>query len=82
MNQWVCLWWQVASGNFTPYVIDNLVDSISNENIDRLCHCIEQQTNDYICLNDPDQPVAFDLLAGRLTASFEKLLPEKSSFEW
>ena len=82
VNQWVCLWWQVASGNFTPYVIDNLVDSISNENIDRLCHCIEQQTNDYICLNDPDQPVAFDLLAGRLTASFEKLLPEKSSFEW
>ena len=81
VNQWVCLWWQVASGNFTPYVIDNWVDSISNESIDRLCHCIEQQSNDYICLNDPDQPVDFDRLAGRLTASFETLLPQKSSFE-
>lgn len=81
VNQWVCLWWQVASGNFIPYVIDNLVDSISEGSIDRLCSCITHQDHDYICLNDPDQPVDFNLLANQLKAAFETLLPEKSSFE-
>ena len=81
VNQWVCLWWQVASGNFTPYVIDNLVENISAENIDLLCHCIQQQTHDYICLNDPDGVIDFDMLSTRIQESFTKILPEKSSFE-
>ncbi len=81
VNQWVCLWWQVASGYFLPCVIDNLVDSISEASIDRLCSCIEHQEHDYICLNDPEQPVDMALLSERLKAAFEKLLPEKSSFE-
>lgn len=81
VNQWVCLWWQVAGGNFAPYVIDNLVDSISEEKIDMLCACIEGQEHDYICLNDPEQPVDMEPLAARLKASFEALLPETCSFE-
>lgn len=81
VNQWVCLWWQVASGNFSPCVIDNLVDSICENRIDKLCHCITQQAHDYICLNDPEQPVNFELLSAQLKSAFETLLPEKSSFE-
>ena len=81
VNQWVCLWWQVASGNFNPCVIDNLVEGISEETIDGLCRCIEQQEHDYICLNDPEKPVDFELLADRLKASFETLLPDRSQFE-
>lgn len=81
VNQWLCLWWQVAGGNFSPCVIDNLVDSISEESIDTLCRTIEQQTHDYICLNDPDQAVDFETLSARLQGAFEKLLPHKSLFE-
>jgi len=81
VNQWVCLWWQIASGSFEPCVIDNLVDCISENSIDGLCSCIEQQRHDYICLNDPEQPVDFERLSERMKASFEKLLPDRSSFE-
>ena len=81
VNQWVCLWWQVASGNFSPYVIDNLVESISEESIERLCGCIETQGHDYICLNDPEQDVDVESLAERLRASFEKVLPGRCQFE-
>jgi hypothetical protein len=62
-------------------VIDNLVDSISEESIERLCRCIENREHDYICLNDPDHSVNTEILAGQLKQSFEELLPDKSSFE-
>ena len=81
VNQWVCLWWQIAGGRFTPYGIDNLVESISEASIDSLCVCIENQSHDYVCLNDPEGDVAVEQLAERLRNSFEKLLPGKSQFE-
>lgn len=81
VNQWVVLWWQVASGQFSPAVIDNLVEVITSDSIERLCAVIEDQNHDYICLNDPEGSIDFDLLAKRLISSFEKILPEKSIFE-
>lgn len=81
VNQWVVLWWQVASGQFMPAVIDNLVSSVTGETVDELCSVIEQQSHDYICLNDPEEEIDFERLSQRLKASFEKILPAKSSFE-
>lgn len=81
VNQWVMLWWQVASGRFCPAVIDNLVDSVSPASIDKLCAAIEGQANDYICLNDPEVEIDFNALSARLHHAFESILPEKSSFE-
>ncbi|MCD8356578.1 MAG: Stealth CR1 domain-containing protein [Clostridia bacterium] len=81
VNQWVVLWWQVASGKFSPTVIDNLVESIRPDTIDHLCSAIEMQSHDYICLNDSEEAIDFDVLATRLTDSFEKVLSEKSGFE-
>ena len=81
VNQWICLWWQVASGNFEPKVIDNLVDSISEESIERLCRCIENREHDYICLNDPEKEVEIETLSVRLMKSFERILPEKCAYE-
>lgn len=81
VNQWLVLWWQVASGQFMPAVIDNQVMAIRHDTVDILCNTIEKQTNDYVCLNDPDVPIDFQELSARLRGSFEMLLPEKSSFE-
>lgn len=81
VNQWVCLWWQVASGNFVPYVTDILVQPITGCIINQICHTIENGGHDIICLNDPDWQVDYDVLAERLIGSFEKLLPQKSGFE-
>ena len=81
VNQWVVLWWQVASGQFAPAVIDNIVEVITSDSIDRLCHIIEGQTHDFICLNDPDEIIEFNALAKKIADSFKKVFPEKSSYE-
>ena len=81
VNQWVALWWQIAGGQFSPAVIDNLVLKITDYTIDELCDAIENQRHDYICLNDPEEEIDFYKLSERLRKSFEKILPDKSCFE-
>ena len=81
VNQWVCLWWQVASGNFEPGVVDNVVASVTDDNLEEMCSIVEGQTHDFICINDPDGEVDFEVLSERLKKVFETILPEKSSFE-
>lgn len=81
VNQWLCLWWQVASGQFTPFNTDNLVSCADEQTIDGLCDAIVRQKHDMICINDPESPVNFDALSARLQAAFAKILPEKSEFE-
>ena len=81
VNQWVCLWWQVASGNFEPCVVDNVTASVTADNLEAMCGIIGNQTHDFICINDPDGDVDFEVLSERLKKAFETILPEKSSFE-
>lgn len=81
VNQWVCLWWQVASGQFAPFNTDNLVSCADEGTIQTLCVAIEQQTHDMICINDPDGDVDFEMLSARLQAAFAAILPEKCGFE-
>ena len=81
VNQWVCLWWQVASGNFEPANVDNVVAGVTEGNVESLCRIIENQNHDYICINDPEEDVDVEALSTRLKKAFETILPEKSSFE-
>jgi len=81
VNQWVCLWWQVASGSFEPCVVDNVVASVTADNLETMCGIIENQNHNFICINDPDGDVDFEALSERLKKAFETILPEKSSFE-
>lgn len=81
VNQWVMLWWQVASGNFSPYNVDNVTSAIRENTIDGLCARIVDQKNDMICINDPEDSVDFNTLQKELKAAFEAILPEKSEFE-
>ena len=81
VNQWVALWWQVASGQFTPHNTDNVVFSVNDATVDRLCKIICSQSHDMICLNDPEGPVDFDALSAKIQQAFESILPKKSTFE-
>lgn len=81
VNQWVVLWWQIASGQFVPAVIDNYSGWVMEETIDEFCQCIEKQEHDFICLNDGDIDADVDILSARLAKSFNKILPTKSQFE-
>lgn len=81
VNQWVCLWWQIAGGNFMPGIIDNMVIGISDETINSLNVIIEKQSHDYLCLNDTEETVDQEFLSSKLIESFEKILPQKSRYE-
>ena len=81
LNQWIMLWWQVASGNFAPYNTDNFVSCADEHTVGLLCDIIENQEHDMICINDPESPVDFDRLSETVRNAFQKILPEKSSFE-
>ena len=81
VNQWAVLWWQIASGQFSPALIDNLVCAASEKTVDMLCEAIRCQSHDMICINDPDELVDVASLSEQLKAAFETILPEKCSFE-
>ncbi len=81
VNQWVMLWWQVASGQFIPYNTDNFVSCADENTISLLCDIIENQEHDMICINDPENPVDFENLSEKVRNAFKKILPDKSSFE-
>ncbi len=81
LNQWVMLWWQVASGNFHPYCTDNFVCSTNEKTVGLVCDFIENQQHDMVCINDPEKDVNFDVVSEKVRNAFQKILPEKSSFE-
>ena len=81
VNQWLALWWQVASGNFSPSKVDNVAYMVSKDSIDQICGVISRQKHDMFCLNDPNWDVDFDSLKAHLHEAFDTILSQKSSFE-
>lgn len=81
VNQWLALWWQVASGDFTPRLVDNVVKGVDDLTIEGLCSIIVRQHHDMICLNDPSGDIDFERMTTKLKASFQEILPNKSQFE-
>ena len=84
LNHWLFRYWQLAKGDFYPigrhkkgrvYEVYNGV--AQNEG---LFSIIENQQIPIICIND-NENVDFEPMQKRLNAAFEKILPEKSSFE-
>lgn len=81
VNQWLMLWWQIASGNFSPYNTDNLVCSVNENTSAVVCNAIKNQSNDMICVNDGADEKSFQYLSEELKSAFQTILSEKSSFE-
>lgn len=81
VNQWVMLWWQVASGSFSPAIIDNKTAMADEEHIKEICEDIMGQRLDMICINDPEGHIDFEKLSAEIQMAFETILPDKSSFE-
>lgn len=74
--------WQICRGNFTPY--NTYADTKMFPLMVRpkqAVRAIYEQRYSLICLNDNVHIRNYDELMGRITAAFEHILPEKSSFE-
>ena len=84
VNQWLIRYWHLAKGKFVPigrykkgkvYEIYNGVEQ--NQELFKI---IEDQAMPMICIND-NENVDFEPMKERIKQAFDRILPEKSSFE-
>lgn len=80
VNQYIFKSWQFCEGNYTPRKKISRFCRI-NDNVEYACKLIETQKYKIICLNDSDTENNFEETKQKIINSFEKILPEKSSFE-
>lgn len=80
---WIIRYWQLASGHFTPYDVrkDALLYNITDENIHEIKDCIEHQKKKIVCLNDHESTYGFEEKKQIVQNAFDKILPNKCSFE-
>ncbi len=73
---------QLATGRFSPTGFGDVrLDALDEERIGDIESYIRAQRYTMICLNDSSSLRDFESVRTRLSAAFEAILPEKSSFE-
>lgn len=79
---WLFRYWQLAKGDFVPLNVqkDGTCFQISDNTLDKIVKTIERQKKKIVCLNDGEVS-SFETAKERINAAFQKILPEKSSFE-
>ena len=82
VNQGVMQLWQVFSGNYTPRSYKNYGKyfRLLNNN-EELFDCMDRGSYNIICINDTNTNIDYERVTKELAQHFERLLPEKSSFE-
>ena len=74
--------WQIFSGNFCPRKpIGKNFHTATMSCSDEAINYLRKQKGKVICLNDSEDEQEFELHKRMILAEFEKLFPEKSSFE-
>lgn len=72
----------LASGAFAPRsMADCRLMTLTDDSLESICRDIERQRWRMICLNDSEHISDFDRQCQRLCEAFERILPEKSSYE-
>ena len=82
VNQWLMKFWQLADGNFEVRK-DSFAYCyhIKEYNFNDLVKDIPSQKHKMLCINDTSETVDFEVKKQKVIEAFEKLLPEKSTFE-
>ncbi len=82
VNQYVFQLWQIYTGRFTPKSIKEtgMFFALSNDN-SVIFDVIDKQKTNMICINDGDLSIDYENVTKELAEHFEKILPDKSSFE-
>ncbi len=81
-NQWLMKFWQLAEGTAKPKgTSDGRCFHIKDSLFDEMLRSIETGRYKLICTNDTVNTTNFELQKQQVIDAFDKLLPEKSSFE-
>lgn len=82
VNQWLMKFWQLASGNFVVRKDSfALCYHLKEYNYQKLLSDIPSQKHKMLCINDTAETFDFEIKKQGVREAFEKLLPDKSSFE-
>ena len=82
INQYIFRYWQFARGQFYPNNMDEYGKGFSIPNdLEEIYNAIKQQEYKMICINDNDENINFEATVKELNKHFDKIFPEKSSFE-
>lgn len=81
INQWAVLFWQMISGNFVQAADPDAYYNADSRTVDEICRVIESRSMRSICINDPDNSKDYESVAEKIKKSFDKVLPNRSSFE-
>ncbi|MGN0536370.1 MAG: Stealth CR1 domain-containing protein [Acutalibacteraceae bacterium] len=81
-NQWLMKFWQIASGKALPRSMKiGQCFHIKDRNFQELLDALSQGRYKLVCVNDTVNTANFEQQKQQVMEAFEKLLPEKSSFE-
>jgi hypothetical protein len=79
---WLVRYDRLASGKFIPISSgDTHTDVINDERASVIANYIEKQKYRLFCINDSNDIVDFEKCKNIINAAFERILPNKSSFE-
>ena len=80
---WLIRYWQLASGQFSPYNVfkDGKFYSIKENNIYEIKNCLDNKKKKIICLNDNSCTLRFEDYRKIILEGFERILPNKCSYE-
>ena len=81
VNQWLMRYWQFASGNVHPGNPNRGELFAIGEDDEKIEKAIVGKTMPMICLSDDKIDVDFEKEKQFIISCFEKIFPEKSSFE-
>jgi hypothetical protein len=80
VNQWLMRYWQFATGNFTPKLPNGKFFSIGKEDT-AIKEELQNQNYQMICLSDDDPNLNFAEESSQICKDFDRIFPNKSSFE-
>lgn len=81
VNQWLCRYWQFATGSFEPSSPTRGRFFVIGKDDDEIEKALLSNSTPMVCLSDDDESVSFEKEKDFLISCFEKILPEKSQFE-
>lgn len=82
LTHWLMKCWQICEGEFVPRNVRwGRHFELWEDDIDQICRCIQKEKYHAFCLNDSKTEIDFARIQKRLSESFEKILPEVSSYE-
>ena len=83
VNQWLAIAWNMVSGRFYPANENRrgVLITIDSDSLPQICNTITRQQLPQLCISDRENTPDLDRCFSEVAKAFDKLLPEKSSFE-